>query len=135
MPSPPSQNSSQASTAASASGALSEEYTETMQARMGSASLVYRHEDGMNYTRILDNLIVGSCPQTAEDIERWAAARGRQGLVSIEFEIRRRSLGPVYEEKPDVPGTAFHIGARVDGSPLPISFARTIMVLSPWIPS
>lgn len=79
MPSPPSQSSSQANTAASASGALSEEYTETMQARMGSVSLVYRHEDGMNYTRILDNLIVGSCPQTAEDIERWAAARGDRG--------------------------------------------------------
>uniref|UniRef100_A0A1D1ZZI8 Tyrosine specific protein phosphatases domain-containing protein n=1 Tax=Auxenochlorella protothecoides TaxID=3075 RepID=A0A1D1ZZI8_AUXPR len=84
VPSPPNQNSSQASTAASASGALSEEYTETMQARMGSASLVYCHEDGMNYTRILDNLIVGSCPQTAEDIERLVSQEEVGTILSLQ---------------------------------------------------
>lgn len=46
---------------------LSETYTEVMQERMG-APLIYRHEDGMNYTRILDDLIVGSCLQTEKDV-------------------------------------------------------------------
>jgi hypothetical protein len=46
---------------------LSDTYTEVMQERMG-APLVYRHEDGMNYTRILDDLIVGSCLQTSDDV-------------------------------------------------------------------
>ena len=47
---------------------LSESYTNVMQERMG-APLVYRHEDGMNYTRILDDLIVGSCLQTEDDVD------------------------------------------------------------------
>jgi len=43
-----------------------------MQQRMGAASLTYRHEDGMNYNRILDDLIVGSCLQRAEDVDTLA---------------------------------------------------------------
>lgn len=39
-----------------------------MQARMGT-SLTYRHEDGMNYDRILEDLIVGSCLQAPEDVD------------------------------------------------------------------
>ena len=34
--------------------------------------LTYRHEDGMSFDEILDDLIVGSCPQTPEDIDRQA---------------------------------------------------------------
>ena len=45
---------------------LSEEYSQVMQSKMGG-SLTYEHERGINYTRILPNLIVGSCLQTAED--------------------------------------------------------------------
>lgn len=41
-----------------------------MQQRMGGV-LTYRHEDGMNYNDILDDLIVGSCPQTAADVDRF----------------------------------------------------------------
>lgn len=48
---------------------LSEEYSQEMQQRMGGL-LTYRHEDGMNYNEILDDLIVGSCPQTAADVGR-----------------------------------------------------------------
>ncbi|KAI7843358.1 hypothetical protein COHA_003054 [Chlorella ohadii] len=48
---------------------LSQEYTDVMQQRMGSATLTYRHEDGMNYSRILDDLIVGSCLQTPADLD------------------------------------------------------------------
>ena len=48
---------------------LSSEYSQEMQQRMGGV-LTYRHEDGMNYNDILDDLIVGSCPQTPEDVDR-----------------------------------------------------------------
>lgn len=42
-----------------------------MQQRMGGV-LTYRHEDGMNYNDILDDIIVGSCPQTAADVDRYS---------------------------------------------------------------
>lgn len=57
---------------------LSETYTEVMQQRMG-APLIYRHEDGMNYTRILDDLIVGSCLQTPEDV----VALEQEGVTTV----------------------------------------------------
>lgn len=52
---------------------LSDEYSQEMQQRMGGV-LTYRHEDGMNYNGILDDLIVGSCPQNATDVDRLADA-------------------------------------------------------------
>ena len=57
---------------------LSETYTEVMQQRMG-APMIYRHEDGMNYTRILDDLIVGSCLQTPEDV----TALEQEGVTTV----------------------------------------------------
>ena len=54
---------------------LSAQYSEEMQQRMGANSLTYRHEDGMNYTRILDDLIVGSCLQTPADLDKCAPPR------------------------------------------------------------
>lgn len=48
--------------------AKSDEYSDVMSQRMGAA-LTYRHEDGMNYNRILGDLIVGSCLQTSEDVD------------------------------------------------------------------
>lgn len=51
---------------------LSKEYTDTMQRRMGAPSLIYNHEDGMNFHRIDDDIIVGSCLQTAEDLDKIA---------------------------------------------------------------
>lgn len=47
----------------------SSEYSDVMQQRMGS-SLTYCHEDGINFALVLDNLIVGSCLQTAKDVDR-----------------------------------------------------------------
>lgn len=47
----------------------SEQYTQEMNSKMGSG-LTYRHEDGLNFAHILDNLIVGSCLQTAADVHR-----------------------------------------------------------------
>lgn len=61
---------------------LSDAYTDVMQQRMGT-SLTYRHEDGMNYTRILEDLIVGSCLQTAEDVDTWVQAAFQHWLPAI----------------------------------------------------
>jgi hypothetical protein len=33
-------------------------------------SLSYRHEDGINFAEILDDLMVGSCLQIPEDVDR-----------------------------------------------------------------
>ena len=41
---------------------------------MGTASLTYRHEDGTNYCRITDDLIVGSCLQQPRDLDACVAA-------------------------------------------------------------
>ena len=49
--------------------AKSDEYSDVMQQRMGS-SLSYRHEDGINFADILNDLMVGSCLQTADDVDR-----------------------------------------------------------------
>lgn len=51
----------------------SDDYTEEMQAKMGT-TLTYRHEDGINYNFIMPDLIVGSCLQTPEDADKLAAA-------------------------------------------------------------
>jgi hypothetical protein len=37
-------------------------------------TLTYRHEDGINWTDILPDLIIGSCLQTPADADRLAAA-------------------------------------------------------------
>jgi hypothetical protein len=44
-----------------------------MQARMGT-TLTYRHEDGINWNYVLPDLIVGSCLQGPEDVDRLQAA-------------------------------------------------------------
>lgn len=51
--------------------AKSEEYTATMNQKMGGY-LTYVHEDGINYANILDDIMVGSCLQTAADVDRRA---------------------------------------------------------------
>ncbi|EFN57929.1 hypothetical protein CHLNCDRAFT_142013 [Chlorella variabilis] len=55
---------------------LSDKYTDVMQERMGSAVLTYRHEDGTNFSRILEDLIVGSCLQQPADVDRRVVADG-----------------------------------------------------------
>ena len=52
--------------------AKSSEYSDTMQQRMGGY-LTYCHEDGINYANILEDVMVGSCLQTPEDVDRCAA--------------------------------------------------------------
>ena len=61
----------------------SEEYSDVMSARMG-ASLTYRHEDGMNYNRILDNIIVGSCLQTPEDANLLAEEEDVKTILCLQ---------------------------------------------------
>jgi hypothetical protein len=63
---------------------LSQEYTDVMQQRMGSATLTYRHEDGMNYNRILDDLIVGSCLQTPDDLDTIADGEGVRTVMCLQ---------------------------------------------------
>ncbi|GIL97365.1 hypothetical protein Vretimale_3018 [Volvox reticuliferus] len=58
-------------TAVSGTEAKSEEYSEDMQKKMGT-TLTYQHELGINYNRILSDLIVGSCLQTPEDVDLLA---------------------------------------------------------------
>ena len=49
--------------------AKSDEYSDVMSQQMGSV-LSYRHENGINYADIIDDLMVGSCLQTPEDVDR-----------------------------------------------------------------
>jgi hypothetical protein len=51
----------------------SDAYTSEMQAKMGT-SLTYRHELGINWNEVLPDLVVGSCLQGPEDVDRVAAA-------------------------------------------------------------
>lgn len=52
--------------------AKSNEYSSEMQNKMGGF-LTYRHEDGMNFVHVLDDIIVGSCLQTPEDLDRYSS--------------------------------------------------------------
>ncbi|KAL4550138.1 hypothetical protein Ndes2526B_g08305 [Nannochloris sp. 'desiccata'] len=61
----------------------SDEYSDVMSARMGAA-LTYRHEDGMNYNRILDDLIVGSCLQQATDVDILAEKEGVRTVMCLQ---------------------------------------------------
>ncbi|CAI5469530.1 unnamed protein product [Closterium sp. Yama58-4] len=53
-----------------------EEYSATMQMAMGNTALVYRHELGMNYARVLPNLLVGSCLQSPLDLDHLRDVEG-----------------------------------------------------------
>ncbi|PSC72542.1 phosphoglucan phosphatase amyloplastic [Micractinium conductrix] len=63
---------------------LSELYTDVMQQRMGSTTLTYRHEDGTNYCRILDDLIVGSCLQTVADVDKIADGENVRTVMCLQ---------------------------------------------------
>jgi len=61
----------------------SDEYSDVMSSRMGAA-LTYRHEDGMNYNRILEDLIVGSCLQQATDVDILADKEGVRTVMCLQ---------------------------------------------------
>ena len=61
----------------------SDEYSDVMSQRMGAA-LTYRHEDGMNYNRILEDLIVGSCLQTIADVDILAEKENVKTVMCLQ---------------------------------------------------
>ena len=61
----------------------SEDYSESMQTAMGS-SLTYDHSRGMNFTRILPELIVGSCLQTPADLDRLVEEEGVTTVLNLQ---------------------------------------------------
>lgn len=63
--------------------AKSDEYSKEMQEKMGS-SLVYRHEQGMNFAHVLDDLIVGSCLQTPQDLDRLVEEEGVGTIMCLQ---------------------------------------------------
>jgi len=71
----------------------SDEYTEEMQAKMGT-TLTYRHEDGINYNFVLPDLIVGSCLQGPEDVDRLAEQAGVTTVFSLQVGKHSSSAGP-----------------------------------------
>ncbi|CAD7702286.1 unnamed protein product [Ostreobium quekettii] len=65
---------------------LSVQYCKEMQQQMGTPSLEYRHQDGMNYTRVWDDIIVGSCLQTARDVDWLVEKEGVSTIVCLQEE-------------------------------------------------
>eukprot|EP00879_Flechtneria_rotunda_P017674 GHRR01018526.1.p1 GENE.GHRR01018526.1~~GHRR01018526.1.p1 ORF type:complete len:519 (+),score=171.17 GHRR01018526.1:515-2071(+) len=70
----------------------SDEYTEEMQAKMGT-TLTYRHEDGMNYDFVLPDLIVGSCLQTAADVDKLVKEAGVTTVFSLQEDCDMEYFG------------------------------------------
>ena len=67
----------------------SDEYSKTMQKRMGT-SLTYNHEAGLDFNRVLPDLIVGSCLQTAADVDRLAEEEGVKVVYCLQGECKER---------------------------------------------
>jgi len=61
----------------------SDEYNKAMQRQMRNP-YEYHHDLGMNYTRITPNLIVGSQPQNAEDIDRLKEEEGVTAILNLQ---------------------------------------------------
>eukprot|EP00898_Chlorokybus_atmophyticus_P007055 jgi/Chlat1/7350/Chrsp59S09142 len=76
-------------------------YNQRMQQRMGG-SMTYNHAAGMNYARVLPDLVVGSCPQWAGDIDHLAQNEDvrlvfcLQEDKDLEYVLIRKSLIPLY---------------------------------------
>jgi hypothetical protein len=67
----------------------SDEYSKAMDNTMGANAtikgkrLVYNHEDGMNYDLITKDIIVGSCLQVPEDVDRYGELRDLHAHSSL----------------------------------------------------
>jgi len=57
------------------SEAKSLRYSKEMQAKMGTQD-TYQHELGLNYNRVIEDVIVGSCLQEAEDVDHLLEQEG-----------------------------------------------------------
>ncbi|KDD76273.1 hypothetical protein H632_c288p0 [Helicosporidium sp. ATCC 50920] len=60
---------------------------------MGDATLTYRHEAGMNFTRILPHIVVGSCPQNRADVARLAEEEGVQAILCLQEDCDAEHFG------------------------------------------
>jgi len=75
----------------------SDEYNEMMQKAMGNP-YEYRHEDGIYYTVIKEQLIVGGQPQSAADVRRLARDEGVTHLVNLQQDKDIAYWGINYDE-------------------------------------
>jgi hypothetical protein len=57
-----------------------------------------RHEEGLNYNRIIPDLIVGSCLQTAADVDHLADHESVSTIFCLQVRQRHRLEGMVWEE-------------------------------------
>ncbi|GAX75733.1 hypothetical protein CEUSTIGMA_g3176.t1 [Chlamydomonas eustigma] len=93
----------------------SAEYTQEMQAKMGT-SLTYRHEAGLDYNRVLPDLIVGSCLQTPADVDRLAEQEGVKVVYCLQedcdmeyFNLDVSKIQERCEERGDIKHVRFPI--------------------------
>ncbi|KAH9314753.1 hypothetical protein KI387_023380 [Taxus chinensis] len=64
-------------------GTKTDQYNEEMQRRMRNP-YEYHHDLGMHYTRITPNLIVGSQPQSVEDIDKLKEEEGVSAILNLQ---------------------------------------------------
>jgi hypothetical protein len=95
--------------------AKSGEYSKDMQAKMGT-TLTYRHELGINWDRITPDLIVGSCLQTPEDVDRLAEEAGVTTVFCLQedcdldyFNIDIKAIAERCDQRGDIRHVRFPI--------------------------
>lgn len=72
--------------------AQTDSYNAEMRSRMGS-DICYHHELGMNYTYILPELIVGSVPQTTDDINHLSEKVGITAILNLQHQCDWEKFG------------------------------------------
>ena len=85
-----------------------EAYNVEMSRRMGT-TIEYRHDLGVNYTLVADDVIVGSFPQRPRDLDHLADVAGVTAIINLQqprdWEHFHTDVGPVFrraEERGDV---------------------------------
>lgn len=63
--------------------AKSDDYSTEMQQKMGT-TMTYRHELGMNYNRIIEDVIVGSCLQVPDDVDKLVDDENVSTIVCLQ---------------------------------------------------
>ncbi|KXZ48593.1 hypothetical protein GPECTOR_26g496 [Gonium pectorale] len=108
-------SSSNGSDPASEDAKKSESYSEDMQKKMGT-TLTYRHELGLNYNRILPDIIVGSCLQTPADVDHLADKEGVRTVFCLQedsdmayFSLDVKPIQARCEERGDIKHVRFPI--------------------------
>jgi len=68
-------------------GEVSDSYTAEMQEKMEDDSLVYRHDKGMNYAYLTDDVIIGSCLQTPSDVDKLVEKEGVTTILCLQEDV------------------------------------------------